>query len=105
MSDLSSSLARLTDKFNPGVAVGLDVSFQFIIEDDQPYYLTIKDQQCQLHPGNHQQPSVTLTTDSETLNGIIQGQTNGMEAFMAGKLRAEGDLDLATKLGELFNLG
>jgi len=28
-----------------------------------------------------------------------------MPAFMAGQLRAEGDMMLATKLGDLFNMG
>jgi len=28
-----------------------------------------------------------------------------MQAFMAGQLRAEGDMMLATKLGELFKMG
>jgi putative sterol carrier protein len=28
-----------------------------------------------------------------------------MQAFMAGQLRAEGDMMLATKLGDLFNMG
>ena len=47
-------------------------------------------------------PNVTLIMDSETLKGITSGETDGMQAFMAGKLRAEGDMMLAMKLGELF---
>jgi putative sterol carrier protein len=42
--------------------------------------------------------------NSETLEGIVSGETDGMQAFMAGQLRAEGDMMLATKLGELFTL-
>jgi putative sterol carrier protein len=43
--------------------------------------------------------------NSETLQGIVSGETDGMQAFMAGQLRAEGDMMLATKLGELFKMG
>jgi len=32
----------------------------------------------------------------------MDGSTDGMQAFMAGQLRAEGDMMLATKLGEIF---
>ena len=39
---------------------------------------------------------------TETLVGIMTGETDGMQAFMGGKLRAEGDMMLAMKLGELF---
>ncbi len=55
--------------------------------------------------GAHDDPSVTLIMNSETLQGIVSGETDGMQAFMAGQLRAEGDMMLATKLGELFNMG
>jgi Putative sterol carrier protein len=40
--------------------------------------------------------------DSATLAGIASGETDGMQAFMGGKLRAEGDMMLAMKLSELF---
>jgi len=45
---------------------------------------------------------VTLVMDGETLQGIVDGSTDGMQAFMGGKLRAEGDMMLAMKLSELF---
>jgi putative sterol carrier protein len=41
---------------------------------------------------------------TDTLNGIVSGETDGMQAFMDGQLRAEGDMMLATKLGELFSM-
>ena len=40
--------------------------------------------------------------NTETLAGISTGETDGMQAFMGGKLRAEGDMMLAMKLSELF---
>ena len=33
---------------------------------------------------------------------IATGETDGMQAFMGGKLRTEGDMMLAMKLSELF---
>ena len=52
----------------------------------------------------HDDPSVTLSMDAETLQEVMSGETDGMQAFMAGQLRAEGDMMLATKLGELFGM-
>jgi putative sterol carrier protein len=40
--------------------------------------------------------------DESTFIGVIQGEIDGMSAFMKGLLRAEGDVMLATKLGKLF---
>ena len=45
---------------------------------------------------------IAYTDDKETLVGVMKGETDGMQAFMGGKLRAEGDMMLALKLGELF---
>jgi putative sterol carrier protein len=40
--------------------------------------------------------------DTETLGGLMSGEVDGMQAFMMGQLKAEGDIMLATKLSELF---
>ncbi|MDR9424773.1 MAG: SCP2 sterol-binding domain-containing protein [Marinobacter sp.] len=96
---------KLEQNFNAEAAKGLDLVFQFDIEDDKTYHLVINDGTCKLAEGPHDDPSVTLIMNSETLKGIVSGETDGMQAFMAGQLRAEGDMMLATKLGELFNMG
>lgn len=96
---------KLEQNFNAEAAKGLDLVFQFDIEDDKVYHLVINDGTCKLAEGEHEDPSVTLIMNSETLKGIVSGETDGMQAFMAGQLRAEGDMMLATKLGELFNMG
>ncbi|MNN88285.1 SCP-2 sterol transfer family protein [compost metagenome] len=62
----------------------------------------MKDGACDLQQGDSASPNVTLIMDSETLKGITSGETDGMQAFMGGKLRAEGDMMLALKLSELF---
>lgn len=95
----------LKDNFNSDAAAGLDLVFQFDIEDGDNYHLVINDGNCELIAGEHDDPSVTLIMSAETLQGIVSGETDGMQAFMAGQLRAEGDMMLATKLGELFSIG
>jgi len=80
---------KLEKNFNPDAAAGLDLVFQFDIEDDSPYHLVIKDGTCELREGKHDDPSVTLIMNTETLQGIVSGETDGMQAFMAGQLRAE----------------
>jgi putative sterol carrier protein len=89
-------------KFNPAAAAGLDLVFGFRIDEDKHYALIVKDSTCDLQEGENADANVTLVMDSETLKGIVSGDTDGMQAFMAGKLRAEGDMMLAMKLSELF---
>jgi len=104
LMSVASTFEQLKANFNADAAAGLDLVFQFNIEDDSNYSLSIADGSCELAEGDHEDPSVTLIMSTETLNGIVSGETDGMQAFMAGQLRAEGDMMLATKLGELFGM-
>jgi putative sterol carrier protein len=91
-------IKAMQSKFNSSAAAGLDLVFQFNIEDGENHYIVVKDGACSIEQGENPNANVTLIMDSETLKGITTGETDGMQAFMGGKLRAEGDM----KLGELF---
>lgn len=101
MATVAEIIAQMNSKFNADAAAGLDLVFQFNIED-AVYHLIIKDGTCAVVEGAHDDANVTLIMNSETLEGITTGETDGMQAFMAGQLQAEGDMMLATKLAELF---
>jgi len=92
----------MQSKFNADAAAGLDLIFQFNIEDGDTYHLIVKDGACELGQGENDDANVTLIMNTDTLEGIVAGETDGMQAFMSGQLRVEGDMMLATKLGELF---
>ncbi|UVE19497.1 SCP2 sterol-binding domain-containing protein [Pseudomonas sp. LS44] len=102
MSSTAEIVKNMQSKFNASAAAGLDLVFQFNIEDGENHYLVVKDGTCDLQQGDAPNPNVTLIMNTETLKGITSGETDGMQAFMGGKLRAEGDMMLAMKLGELF---
>ncbi|MCU1717465.1 SCP2 sterol-binding domain-containing protein [Pseudomonas sp. 5P_3.1_Bac2] len=102
MMSVADIVQTMHSKFNASAAAGLDLVFQFNIEDAENYALIVKDGTCTVEQGDNPNANVTLILDSETLKGITSGETDGMQAFMAGKLRAEGDMMLAMKLGELF---
>ncbi|HTO17749.1 MAG TPA: SCP2 sterol-binding domain-containing protein [Pseudomonas sp.] len=102
MSTVADIINSMQSKFNPSAAAGLDLVFQFNIEDGENYALAVKDGTCAVEQGVNPNANVTLILDTDTLKGITTGETDGMQAFMAGKLRAEGDMMLAMKLSELF---
>jgi len=101
MSTVADIIKTMQSKFNASAAAGLDLVFQFNI-DGENYALAIKDGTCDVQKGDNPNANVTLIMDSETLEGITSGETDGMQAFMGGKLRAEGDMMLAMKLSQLF---
>ncbi|MCX4024792.1 SCP2 sterol-binding domain-containing protein [Endozoicomonas sp. SM1973] len=104
MSNVTETLNQMKSKFNADAAAGMDVVFQLQIENNT-YHIIVKDGNCDMVEGSHDDPSVTLTMDGDTFTGVMDGSVDGMQAFMAGQLRAEGDVMLATRLSELFPLG
>ena len=44
-------------------------------------------------------PDVTLTASTETFRAILEGRLNPMSAYMSGRLRLDGSVGAAMKLG------
>lgn len=44
----------------------------------------------------------TLTADPDVFEGILSGDMNPTSAFMTGKLKVDGDMGMALKLGALL---
>ncbi|MEH6472861.1 MAG: SCP2 sterol-binding domain-containing protein [Halopseudomonas sp.] len=102
MKTVAQVMQKLPSKFQPDAASGMSVVFQFLIDDSLYYCLNIEDQQCQVSQQEHLDPDVTLIMDSQTFIDVIEGDLGGTSAFMSGRLRAEGNMMLATKLTSLF---
>lgn len=102
MAEIQEIISGLKDRFNADAAVGLDIIFQFNITDGDPFHIEVNDGQCDIQEGTSDNPSVSLISDSDTFVGIMNGEINGMQAFMTGKLRTEGNMMLASKLSDLF---
>ena len=45
----------------------------------------------------------TLTADAETFQGMLTGDVNPTSAFMTGKLKVDGDMGAAMKLGAVLS--
>ena len=46
---------------------------------------------------------VTLSADADTFQGIMSGEENATAAFMSGKLKVDGDMGMAMKLGSVLS--
>ncbi len=102
MSDTKQLLDTMVSRFNASAAGDLEAVFQYHIEEGGEYYLAVAGSQCALVEGEHDDPSVTLILGRDTLSEILAGETDGMQAFMAGRVKAAGNLMLATRLTDLF---
>ena len=50
-----------------------------------------------------EEADVTLTASTETFRGILEGDVNPTMAFMSGKLKIDGSMGLAMKLGSALS--
>jgi putative sterol carrier protein len=105
-SDVKEIFTRMPEAFNPSAAQGLDVVFQYEITGDNggSWHVVVKDGKCEVNEGTHASPNVTLTMSAETWLQIVNKETNGMQAFMSGNLKASGDIMLAQRIEQLFPL-
>lgn len=104
------TVAQLMEKmpgaFIPEKAAGLEavIQFKFTGAEAGNWYAVIKDGKVEVSKGEHASPKMTLTADSSDYVKIFTGELDGMQAFMQGKLKLAGDLNLAMKLTQMFKI-
>lgn len=96
-------IEKLPQRFVAENAQDFEAVFQFILNDDDDFYLKIADNKCTAIKGEHDDPNITLIMDAEIMIQVVNGELDGVAAFMGGKLRAEGNVLLAPKLSSLFS--
>jgi len=107
---MSLTVAQLMEKmpgaFIPEKAAGLDavIQFKFTGAEAGDWYAVIKEGKVDVSKGEHASPKMTLTADSGDYVKIFTGELDGMQAFMQGKLKLAGDLNLAMKLTQMFKI-
>lgn len=99
-------MSKMPKAFLPEKAPGLDaiIQFKFTGAEAGDWYAAIKDGACTVEQGAHPSPKMTLTADSADYVKIFTGELDGMQAFMQGKIKLAGDLNLAMKLMTMFKI-
>lgn len=91
-------------RFLPDEAAGFDgvVQLNLTGEGGGNYYMTIQNQQFDITEGEHDDPSVSVTTSAADWLAVNNGAANPMMLMMQGKLKLKGSLPMATKFQSLF---
>jgi len=99
-------MSRMPKAFKPENAQGVDTVLQYHLTGAEAgdWYVVIKDGQCEVFKGQHENPKMTLTADSQDYVDLFTGKANAMQSFMQGKLKLSGDLNLAMKLPNFFKM-
>lgn len=95
MSDIvAGAVKALNDKLD---GAGIDGSVKFVIEDEGS--VRIDDAGA---AADDSEADCTMTADADTFQAMLDGDLDPTSAFMSGRLRVEGDMGLAMKLGSLL---
>jgi putative sterol carrier protein len=76
---------------------GVDGSVRFVIEDAGA--LLIDEDGARADDGD---ADCVMTADADTFRAMLDGDLDPTAAFMSGRLRVDGDMSLAMKLGALL---
>ncbi len=104
---IADLMEKMPGALIPEKAVGIDavVHFKFTGAEAGEWNAVIKDGKVEVARGiPHSKPTMTLTADSSDYLKIFTGELDGMQAFMEGKIKLAGDLNLAMKLMQMFRI-
>lgn len=104
---IANIMSRMPGAFVPEKAAGVNavIHFKFTGAEAGEWHAIIKDGACEVAEGAPSEPAtMTLTADSGDYINLITGELDPMKAFMTGKLKFQGDLNLAMKMTQMFKV-
>lgn len=84
----------------------LEGVFQFDIQGDEEktYQFSVQDRQVRLVESAKDEPLCVLQLSEENTLNLLRGSLNTTAAYMMGKVKIKGDLMLAMKLQNVFQI-
>jgi putative sterol carrier protein len=91
---MSQVIDSAVEQLNAKLGGGIDTSVKFVIEDEGTIVVDDTGAHATDTPAE-----ATLRADAETFRQILDGELDPTAAFMQGRLKVEGDMSAAMKLG------
>lgn len=91
---MSTVVSAAVDALNKKMSGGFSGSAKFVISGEGTIMMDASGARA-----GDDAADVTLTADTETFQGILEGSVNPTAAFMMGKLTVDGDMGLAMQIG------
>lgn len=94
----------LQARFQPAAAKGLDITIGYDIggKEGGQWTAAIKGGTCTVTEGLSASPSLKMIVKAKDWVDLMLGRVDAMTLLTTGRAKVEGDMNLATKLGELF---
>ena len=104
---ISEVMTKIPTAFRADRAADIEavVHFKFTGPEAGEWNAAIRNGSCEVAQGiPRTKPSVSVVADSANFVKIVTGELDGMQAFMQGKIKLTGDLNLAMKLMQMFKI-
>ena len=105
LTNVQEIFDNICTTFKPDKAAGESALFQFDFSGPAggKYWMKVADGTCQASNGDApSKADITLLSSAEDWIAIANGELNPMTAFMAGKVKVQGNMGLALKLQTWF---
>ncbi len=95
---------QMVQEFQPEKAGNLHARFQFQLtgEEGGDWVVTVANRECAVAQGTVDKPDVTIGMEASDFVKMVKGELQPVVAFMQGKIKLQGDMNLAMKVQELF---
>lgn len=96
--------ADMAKAFKKEKAKGLHITYLWRLSNPQggDWWIKIDDGKCTMGKGLVDKPDCTLICTGDDWVALDNETVSGMRLFLSGRLKVQGDRDLARKLNELF---
>lgn len=104
MSDVKAFFDGLGSRVDAAKIAGMNSVFQFNL-GEEVHSVKVADNTVEVTEGATEGANIQLTMTPEDFLALVGGSLNSQQAFLTGKLKIKGDMQLALKLQSVFNLG
>jgi putative sterol carrier protein len=103
--DVRDMMTQIPNYFNPKKAQGVVAVIQCFFTGNQAsnWVINIQDQICKVDEGVAEDPDITIKAKAETGVKLFRGEMDPMKAFLLGRVKVSGDLNLGMKLVDFFD--
>ena len=104
--EIAGIFPKLVAHFNPQKAQGVDARIQVELSGDNggSWWLKINQAQASTGDGQIDSPQMTVKAKADDFASMIDGSLNPMQAFMSGKVKVQGDMGMAMRFVNMFEL-
>jgi len=102
--EIAQIFSDIAANLDPAMTDGVNATIQFNLEGENGglYWVQLGKDQVLSGSGPAEQPEMTLLAQADDWAAVVSGELNPMQAFMSGRLKIQGNMNLAMKLQTLL---